>query len=281
MLSNIGCALAVLGLVEGEAKANCNDLPSQTSQADNTVSLVNPCGSVRQTNSNGISADYNMDHDDWDGRGMLSAEQDNTGCPVDDEFSKILNAAMLNLVGVNFSRPFDICPPPAGPLFFLGTESFHASNFPHGDYANLVAANSGGGICGKGSPTMVGVEQTNFSWHNDFRDQVIDTLPGGSFAQYLPRTGVFIPDLIQGSCRIYDQNGGNTFTSRLSSASASFRAETIVHEAWHAWENGQGLSINTSCGHQLCPGGTQGFPLRPSSNSCNGGAECDSGILTR
>ncbi|HXC24840.1 MAG TPA: hypothetical protein VNU46_02915, partial [Gemmatimonadaceae bacterium] len=65
----------------------------------------------------------------WDGRGMLSAEQDNTGCPVDDEFSKILNAAMLNLVGVNFSRPFDICPPPAGPLFFWERSPFMRLTF--------------------------------------------------------------------------------------------------------------------------------------------------------
>jgi hypothetical protein len=168
---------------------------------------------------------------------------------------------------VNFSRPAT-CPFPV-PYIFLGTESFHASAFPHGDYANLVSANSGGGTCSPlfTSPVTFAFVGDN-DWHNDFRHQVIDTLPGGAFAQYVPRTGIFIPDLIQGACRIYDQTAGNRF-ARLPSASASFRAESLVHEAWHAWENNRGLSINTSCGHTFCPG--DGHPI---SASCGTG-ECD------
>jgi hypothetical protein len=154
------------------------------------------------------------------------------------ELAKMFNAAQLMINGVTFSRTDSF------------VQSFHGSQFPSGDYGNLVAANSG-------------------VWHGWFRHQVDDNLGNGVFARFVTRSGIGIPDLVEGSCLIYDSP--NSFSGpRLASSDPVFRAATLVHEAWHAWEDAHGQLIGTGCGHTACP--TDGHPK---SASCGAGSECD------
>jgi hypothetical protein len=167
------------------------------------------------------------------------------------------------IYGVNFSR-FS----PGVPIFVPTAESFHGN------------ANSQGLGTGDYDQLALG-ESDNF--HSGFRDQVLDNLPAPAntitTGQFVPRVAAV--NLIQLSCFMYDTKQGVFASStpgtgpgaqspNLPLADPANRAATLIHEAWHAWEDQYGLSIGTGCGHTNCPG-DHGI----GNASCGSGSECD------
>jgi hypothetical protein len=204
-----------------------------------------------------------MVSDDWGGRGESTCAPSFGQQGMSTEVAKFFNAAQLMVNGVSFTR--------VTTGFAIG-ESFHGSSLndsPQGDYGLLSIAESNG-------------------FHDWMRHQVVDVLPastGVEFANFESRSGVGIPNLVQTSCVMYDNPFEFSSGTRLASSDPVFRAVTVIHEAWHAWEQKHGAHINTACGHSFCPQDHLAPPPNPgpppsgqtfvSSVSCNPGAECD------
>jgi hypothetical protein len=72
------------------------------------------------------------------------------------------------------------------------------------------------------------------------------------------------------TCGVYDK-GGTFGHGAISAGNPAFRAEAIVHEAWHAWEHSHGHEWVTDCGHERCADtNTTGDGF-----FCKAGMECD------
>jgi len=230
--TSAGLTLVSLVTFSDRAYAVCGDMT--ISNADLQMFKNNPCGDVRTSNIHTMQDDYDFSDDDWAARGE-AVDMGNCG-KVEDrdplsagvgELSKHFSAAMLIGLGVQFTQ---------GPNLLV--ESMHSSWVPdksNGDYLPLASGSSWHG------------------WHNWLRHQVMDQVGSGgntvTFGQFVPR-GAAIPDLIQLTCLMYDDTG--TQFGRLSVDDPAQRAETIIHEAWHAWEHSHNHPWDTTCGHQYC-----------------------------
>ena len=248
MRSKIAVAGTVATLVVGigtDARAGlfCLDTLASTSKDDITLAdNMNDCATVRDQNISVIRSDFDMNTDDWGiswGGGALA-----NGPPCDDfnDVMKMVNAGMLMLSGINFTRGSNLI-----------LVSYHSTFFPDGDYSNLSF--HGGS-----------------DWHNWFRDQVATALAPNAAADFSARSGINIgqPDLLQLGCSMFDQ-APPSFLKRVSLATPEVRAEVTLHEAWHAWEHSHNNEVNTGdCGHTKC--GDDGHPTK---GFCRAGYECD------
>jgi hypothetical protein len=231
--SLLGAGLVAL---DSPAGATCLDNAATTSPADNVCSSLSPCGNVRSSNIAIMAGDDDLQlSDDWGTRG------NSNWCNTLTELAKHYNSFMLLTLGIDFDTT----------LNFNGM-SYHSSACNGGDYCNLQSASS------------------HNSWHNWFRQQALDSISGGSLAQFESRSGIGIPDLVQVSCLMYDNV--NKFSRVLGEANPSLRAEAIGHEAWHAWEHSHGHPWDTACGHERCPSDPPNLTQHP---FCQPGMECD------
>jgi hypothetical protein len=226
------------------AGAVCADTAAQTSEADNDIAAVQACTAgphgqdQRNVNTSYVEQSFALDSSEWQDRGW------NTPCNSTTELEKLVNAGLLFLHGVQFNQD---------PNQLLFGQSYHSAEQ---DYFFL----------GSG-------DELSGDWHDHFRYQAVDnlsTIPNFvTFAQYLPQHGFNAQDLVQLTCFEFDKGKSPFDTVRVRAADAQERASTLVHEAWHGWENEHdGQSIGTSCGHTQC--GSQ-----PTKGSCVHKNECD------
>jgi hypothetical protein len=242
------CAVMAVSALAKEVLAVCQDATLPSSAGDVAMNAINPCGNQAQSNAriNNVhimQGDYDFTSDDWSNRDGVNHNL----CDTTSETAKHLNAFMLVGGGVNFTRPTS---PPTGQFTIPSFHSSWVASANNGDYLPLTSANQFNG------------------WHDWLRHQAQDTLVG-NIGLFQPRTGVGIPNLLQTSCLVYDDNGQGSFVG-LQVANSSLRADTLVHEACHAWETKHNATFNTACGHQLCP--TDGHPTK---GFCLAGVECD------
>jgi hypothetical protein len=158
-------------------------------------------------------------------------------CDDSSDVMKMVNAGELVFAGINFTRGSNLI-----------LESYHATFFPDGDYSNLTFSGSS-------------------SWHDWFRDQISAST---GIADFQTRSGVYIPNLIHLTCPLFDTGLISAIFGRVAVADPELRAEVLVHESWHAWEDKHNQDINTTCGHAQCP--NDGHPTM---GFCRANWECD------
>jgi hypothetical protein len=264
----VGCStLFGLALLSGHARALCKDTAAATSATDLLMTPNNPCGvtgitdAARSSWSGTIIDDYDMIDDDWSNRGEATCNPSFGQQGMSTEVAKFFNAAELMVNGIQFTR---------NPGFTFG-QSFHGSSLddsPQGDYG-VLSISSGNAFHDPLTENIVDV--LTVPKGTEFAEFDSSSLPGQSFGYIFT------------SCAMYDNPFEFSNGTRLASTDPVFRAATVIHEAWHAWESNYGATINTSCGHSYCPG-DHGPPPAPgktpppnivSPTSCNPNAECD------